>query len=60
MPMFPRYVYFRVTLSLVVEEELVLFPIGLHLVECSGGAHENLFVGVRAMREMKAYANGGI
>ena len=58
--MFPRYVYFRVVLSLVVGEEPVLFPIGVHLIECSGGAHGNLFVGVRPMRERKAYANGGI
>ena len=47
-------------LGLVVEEGLVLFPTGWHLVECGGGAYESLLIGVGTMREMQVYASGGI
>ena len=60
LPKFPRCVYSRVVLGLVVGEVLVLPPIGWHRVERGGGECEGVSVGVKTMREMQADASGGI
>ena len=58
--MFPRRVYFRVVLGLIVEEVLVLSPTEWHRVVCGGDVCEGVSVGVKTMIEVQVDANGGI
>ena len=60
MPKFPRCVYSRVVLGLVVWEVLVLSPTEWHRAGCGGGGCEDVLVGVKTMIGVQVDASGGI